>query len=371
MDSSPQLRETSFFTAHYRLLLETQLQLLCADDSLNEDDDTAIRKMIFQPPYQVPNKLRAGRLAILNAASLTPRRCSFTVAFKVRAPTVAAFQTTYVLTPQNGFEVFPSARQANAALNRRLNNRQTLPDWVENVALEYKAEAVFFSRHTPKTLKVESLRKNTVEALIAFQLEQNYQDIATVFKQTRALETRPKPTGLGTLFDRATRRTLLPATEIFVNARAHRVIERTPNEAIAQAFFILQEPDNELPIHRPLPVPNIASVFKPSADLQTLITDAQFKTFAHDLLAKSTHKALLRQVLDEGLDWIPESFPVTAETGLKLVHKYVSHSRAAPEIDSLNHRVIIAVQQALRKNKFFTLEYHYLTSCFLMPGSPC
>ncbi|MFJ2332564.1 glycosyltransferase [Pseudomonas helleri] len=358
------------YVTHYRLLLETQLQLLCADGSLDENDDTAIRNMIFQPPYKAPNKLRAGRLAILNAPSLTPRRCSFTVAFKVRAPTVAAFQTTYVFTPQNGFEVFASTRQANAALNRRLNDRHTLPDWVENVALEYKAETVFFNRHTPKTLKVESLRTNTVEALIAFQLEQNYQDIATVFKQFRALETPPKPAYLSTLFDQATRRTSAPTTEIFVNARTHRVIQRTPTKAIAQAFFILHEPDNELPVHRPLPVPNIANEFKPSADLQTLITDAQFKTFASDLLAKPAHKTLLRQVLDEGLDWIPESFPMTAETGLKLVHKYVSHSKAVPEIDSLNHRVIIAVEQGLRKNTFFTADYHYLTSCFLMLGSP-
>ena len=357
------------YVTHYRLLMETQLQLLCADGSLDEDDDTAIRNLIFQAPYKAPNKLRAVRLAIRNAASLKPRRCSFAVAFQLRTPSAPVLLTTYVFTPQNGFEVFGRARQARVALNQRLNNRQTLPDWVEQVALEHKAETAFFSHHRPKTVKVEPLRKNTVEAMIAFQLEQNYQDITTVFNQSRALEKRAKAAHLSTLFDQATRRTSEPTTEGFLNARALRVIQRTPNEAIAQAFFILQEPDMELPVHRPLPVPNIANVFKPSADLLTLITDVQFKKFASDLLAKSAHKTLLRQVLDEALDWIPESFPITAETGLKLVHKYVSHSKAVPEIDSLNHRVIIAVEQALRKNKLFTADYHYLTSCFLMLGS--
>lgn len=344
--------------------------MLCADGSLDEDDDSAIRNMIFQGTQDASNPLRAVRLAIRNAASLKPRRCSFSVGFQARNSNTPGTVPAYVLTPQSGFEVFASVRQARAAINRRLNNRQTLPDWVEQVALEHKAETIFFSHHRLKTLKVEPLRINIVEALIAFQLAQQYQDITTVFNRSRALETPPKPAYLSTLFDQATRRTSLPATEIFVNARVQRVIERTPSKAIAQAFFILQEPDNELPVHRPLPVPNIADVFKPSVDLQTLITDAQFKTFASNLLAKPAHKTLLRQVLDEGLDWIPESFPITAETGLRLVHKYVSHSKAVPEIDSRNHRVIIAVEQALGKNRFFTADYHYLTSCFLMLGSP-
>lgn len=357
------------YVAHFRLFLETQLQLLCADGSLDQDDDTAIRALIYQAPYEAPNKLRAARLAIRNADSLKPRRCSLAVAFQVRATTATTLLKTYVLTPQNGFEVFASARQARAALNRRLNNRQTLPDWVEQVALEHKAETVFFSHHRLKTVKVEPLRRNTVEALIAFQLEQNYQDITTVFNQSRALETKPQAASLSRLFDLATRRTSVPTTGVFLNARAHRVIERISPEAMAQAFFIHQEPDMELPLHRPLPIPDITHVFKPSADLQTLITDAQFKTFASDLLAMPAHKSLLRKVLNEGLDSIPESFPITAETGLELVHKYVSYSRAIPEIDSVNHRIIIAAQQALRNNKFFTADYQYLTSCFLMLGS--
>ena len=343
--------------------------MLGADGSLNEDDDTAIRNMIFQPPFKAPNKLRAGRLAILNSASLTPRRCSFTVAFKVRAPTVAAFQTTYVLTPQNGFEVFASTRQANAALNRRLNNRQTLPDWVEHVALEHKAETAFFSHHVPKTVKADPLRKNTVEELIAFQLEQSYQDINTVFNESRAQEPQSPATHLSLLFDLATRRTSEPTTGDFLNARADRVIEHTPSEAIAQAFFLQQNPGMELPLHHSLPVHNIANELKPSQELQTLITDAQFSAFTSDLLATPHTKTLLRKVLDEGLDPIPKSMPITFEIGLKLVHKYLSHTRAIPEIDSVNHQVIIAAQQEVRKNKFFTADFHYLTSCFLLLGS--
>ena len=361
-------REQSY-TALFRLFLETQLQLLCADGSLDHDDDMAIRSLIFQDTPQAPNTLRAARIAIRNATSLTPRRCSLAVAFKVSTSTGAPPLTTYVFTLQNGFEVFANMRQARAALNRQLNNRQTLPAWVEQVAFGHKAETAFFSHHVHKTVKADPLRKNTVEELIAFQLEQSYQDINTVFKQSRTLETKAHAAHLSTVFDIATRRTLEPSIVDFLNARADRVIKRIPPEAIAQAFFIQQNPGMELPLHRPLPMPNIANELKPSQELQTLITDAQFRAFASDLLAKPHNKTLLRKVLDEGLDPISESVPITFEIGLTLVHKYVSHTRAIPEIDSINHRVIIATQQAVRKNKFFLADYHYLTSCFLLLGS--
>ena len=357
------------YVAHFRLLLETQLQLMCADGSLDQDHDIAIRALIYQAPYKVPNELRAARIGIRNAASLNPRRCSFAVAFQVRTATAAALLNTYVLTPQNGFEVFANAKQARTALTRQLNNRKSLPVWVDQVALEHKAETAFFSQYVPKTTTIERIRRNTVEDLIAFQLEQIFQDINTVFNQARALETKPKATQLSTLFDLATRRTSEPTTNIFLNARANRVIERILPEAIAQAFSIQQEPQMELPLHSPLPVADIANILHPPAELRTLITDAQFKAFAFDLLDTPIHQTLLREVLDELLNTPAAGFPLTAEISLKLIHKYVSHTRAIPEIDSLNHRVIIAVQQALQKNKFFTPDYHYLTSCFLLLGS--
>lgn len=358
------------YVAHYRLLLETQLQLLCADGSFDQDDDMAIRALIFQAPYKAPNKLRAARIAIRNAASLNPRGCSFAVAFQVRTPTAAALLNTYVLTPQNGFEVFASARQTRTALNRQLNNRKTLPAWVEQVALEHKAETAFFSRYVPKTTTIERIKRNTVEDLIALQLEQICQDINTVFNQSHTFGTQSQAAHLSTLFDLATRRTSEPTTGIFLNARAHRVIERIPHEAIAQAFLIQQEPQMELPLHGSLPVPNIANLLHPPPELQKLITDAQFKAFAYDLLTTPVNQDLIRKVLDVLLNTIPASLPITADISLKLVHKYVSHTRAIPEIDSFNHRVIIAVQQALRRNKFFTADYHYLTSCFLLLGTP-
>ena len=115
------------YTAHFRMFLETQLQLLCADGSLDHDDDLAIRSLIFQNTPQAPYKLRAARIAIRNATSLTPRRCSFAVAFKVSTSTAKPSLSTYVFTLQNGFEVFANMRQARIALNQRINNRQTLP----------------------------------------------------------------------------------------------------------------------------------------------------------------------------------------------------------------------------------------------------
>lgn len=357
------------YVACLKLFLETQLQLLCADDSLDHEDDIAIRSLIFQDTPKATNKLRAARIAIRNAASLTPRRCSFAVAFKVSNETAAPSLTTYVFTLQNGFEVFANTQQARLTLNRQLNNRHTLPAWVEHVSLEHKAETAFFSHHVRKTVKAEPLRKNIVEELIAFQLEQSYQGINTVFNHSRTIEIKAQAAHLSIVFDLATRRTLEPTTGAFFNTRAERVIKRTAPEAIAQAFFLQQNPGMELPLHHSLPVPNIVNELKPSQALLTLITDAQFRAYASDLLATPNIKTLLRKVLDEGLDPISESVQITFEMGLTLVHKYVSHTRVIPEIDSLNHRVIIAVQQALRKNKFFTADYHYLTSCFLLLGT--
>lgn len=362
------------YVDHYRLLLETQLQLLCADGSLDRDDDTAIRTLVFQAsdagqaPSLPSHKLRAVRMAIRNGATLKPRRCSFAVAFQVKPRAAAALPTTYVYTPHNGFEVFTNAQQTRTALNRQLNNRQTLPAWVQHVALEHKAETAFFSQDVPKTIKVEPLRQNVVQALIAYQLEQTYQDINTVFAQYRSLQHTPQATQLSAALDQVTRRTAEPTTGVFLNARAYRVIERMPNNAVAQAFFLQQEPGMELPLHRPLPATDIANVLEPAPELLTLITDAQFKTFASNLLATPDHKALLRRVLNEGLDPIPDSVPITAEVGLRLVHKYINHTQAAPRVDSLNHRVIIAAQQAARVKKFFTRNYHYLTACFLVLG---
>ena len=365
-------REQSY-TAHLRLFLETQLQLLCADGSLDHDDHQVIRSLIFQDTPQdtpqAPNALRTARLAIRNAASLTPRRCSFTAAFKFRSTPAAPALTTYIFTPQNGFEAFASIQQARSALNQRLNNRQALPAWVEHVAFEHKAETAFFSHHVRKTVKVEPLRKNIVETLIAFQLEQSYQDINTVFNLARAIESKAQAAHLSIVFDLATRRTGEPATGAFLNARAERVIKRIPPEAIAQAFFLQQNPGMALPLHHSLPVPNIVNELKPSDALQTLITDAQFRAFASDLLATPHNQTLLRKVLDEGLDPIPESVPITTEIGLTLIHKYVSHTRAIPEVDSINHQVTIGAQQAVRKSTFFPADYHYLTSCFLLLGS--
>ena len=366
---SEALTKEQSYVAHFRLFLETQLQLLCADSSLDQDNDMAIRALIYQAPYKAPNKLRAARISIRNAASLNPRRCSFAVAFQVRTSTAAALLTTYVFTPQNGFEVFANAKQARTALTRQLNDRKTLPAWVEQVALEHKAETVFFSQLVPKTTTIERITKNTVEDLIAFQLEHICQDINTVFNQSRGPGTKPQTAHLSRLFDLATRRTSEPTTGIFLNARANRVIERILPESIAQAFLIQQEPQMELPLVSSLPVPDIVNVLHPSAVLQTLITDAQFRAYARDLLATPVHQALLRKVLDELLNTRSASVPLTAEISLELVHKYISHTRAIPEIDSLNHRVIIAAQQSLRKNKFFTADFHYLTSCFLLLGS--
>ena len=357
------------YVVHLKQFLETHRQLLCADGYLDHDDDTAIRTLIFQSSLETPNKLGAARLGIRNAASLKPRSSSFAVAFQIRTPTAAVPRTTYVFTAHHGFEVFANANQARTALYQHLNNRQSLPAWVESVALEHKAETAFFSHRVRKTMTLERLRENIVEGLIAFKLEQSYEDINTTFNQFRALQTEQQTMSLSTWFDLATRRTSVPTTGDFLNARAHRVIEGLLPEAIAQAFLIQQEPQIELPLHRQLPTPDIANVLHPSTELKTLITDTQFKAFASDLLATHVHQTLLRKVLEDVLDPIAASVPITPEIGLKLVLKYVSHNKAIPEIDSRHHRVIIAVQQALRKNTFFTADYHYLTSCFLLLGN--
>lgn len=357
------------YGAHLRLLLETQLQLLCADGYFDQDDDSAIRTLIFQPSLKTPNKLRAARLGIRNGASLNSRGCSFAVAFQVRGPAAAVPRTTYVLTAHRGFEVFANANQARVALNQQLNNRQTLPAWVEYVGLEHKAETAFFNHRVRKTMTLERFRENIIPDLIGFKLEQSYQDINTTFNQYRALETEPQTMSLSTWFDLATGRTMEPTTGDLLNTRVHRVIERSLPEAIAQAFLIQQEPQVELPLHSPLPIRDIAHVLHPSAELQTLITDDQFKTFASHLLATPQNQTLLSRVLEGVLDPMAAKVPITAEMGLKLVHKYASHTTAIPEIDSRNHRVTIAVQQALRNKTLFTADHHYLTSCFLLLGS--
>ena len=110
----------------------------------------------------------------------------------------------------------------------------------------------------------------------------------------------------------------------------------------------------ELPLHGSLPVPNIANLLHPPPELQKLITDAQFKAFAYDLLTTPVNQDLIRKVLDVLLNTIPASLPITADISLMLDEKVLQAVR-----DGKFH--VYAVRQAdeaLSLLVWFVLKHH-------------
>ena len=357
-----------------KLQLETEIRLLSVDGTLPPKSAELLRQVISNPV--AANREATGtltpakvvRVGIQNDRSKEPRRLSSVMAFMTESSGPESM-TAILYSPANGLEVFETTRALKEEMNRRFNQRTDLNDWLTYVPDDHYAETAFFSNDVRKRCRTKGIDIDVFMESVADQLQKHYSDVQYVFEHATTLGLYTLPGALSQRLDEATRRSIKAPASQRLAARARKLITRMTPEEVARAFYIQQHPDQALPLNTALPITDVSAVFHAPARLKTLTKDSEFRALAVEMFASEAAQSVLKTVLEELIEFIPAHLKVTTETALRLTHKYISHNRTAPDVDSHQYSAFFAIQHALRNYRYFSSDYHYLTSSLLTLGA--
>ena len=351
--------------------LETEIRLLSADGSLSPDGAALIRQVIDHP-VAADRAARPGsahvkvvRLAIQNVSTQAPRLLSSVLAFMQDTPGTESTKAI-VYSLHKGLEEFDTPQALKDEMNRRFNNRDELRAWLPCVDAHDYAETAFFSEDSPKKLRTQTLTGDAFKEWAADQRQKHGNDIQYFFKHATVLGLFRSPQALVQRLDDAIqRRSYLPVHNVLA-ARTAKLLDRVTPEEIARAFYIQQHPDQALPVSAQVPIIDLSAVFTAPPRIQTLTRDTEFRALTLEVFTSPTAQAVLRGVMGELSDYIPNAQTVSGQSALTLTHKCTRHDRSVPSINSRHYRIFFAAQQSIRNARFFSPEYHFFTSSLLL-----
>jgi hypothetical protein len=362
------------YAEHLASQLQTELRLLCADDTLPAASAAMLRQVLEYPAAaerqaaHPANPVKVLRVGIQNLRTHVGRKLASVVAF-ITDEADSASTGAVLYAPGHGIEVFSSHQSLKDEMNRRFNDREDLLTWLPHVHANDYAETAFFNKAHKKKFKTAELTSPVFTRISADLLEKQYKDVHYLFKHANALGLQGSLGLLSQRLDNATRRQVQAAKQQLLAARTTRLLMRVPPQEVAQALFVQQNPDQPLPPDNALPIMDLAAIFNPPARLKTLTKDAEFYLLAQEMFATDAAQTVLREVAQTLHDYLPPALPVSTQAALVLSHKCISHHRKAPDIDSRQYRCFFAIEQSMRKARFFSTDYHYLTNSLQVLGA--
>jgi hypothetical protein len=231
------------YAEHLASQLQTELRLLCADDTLPAASAAMLRQVLEYPAAaerqaaHPANPVKVLRVGIQNLRTHVGRKLASVVAF-ITDEADSASTGAVLYAPGHGIEVFSSHQSLKDEMNRRFNDREDLLTWLPHVHANDYAETAFFNKAHKKKFKTAELTSPVFTRISADLLEKQYKDVHYLFKHANALGLQGSLGLLSQRLDNATRRQVQAAKQQLLAARTTRLLMRVPPQEVAQALFV-------------------------------------------------------------------------------------------------------------------------------------